>query len=73
MLLLSPVVPVSGIGFYLVLLVVAGLLFFGWRRLFGKIIKSEAGVLVATAIAAMVTTPLLCFGLLRLLVILSSR
>ncbi len=61
--------PAFGIGFYAVSLVVSGLLFFGWRRLF----RAEAWVVIATAMAAIVTTPLVLLALFWLLQALQSH
>jgi hypothetical protein len=58
--------PVFGTGFLVVSLVVSGVLFFLWRRLFRRLFQSEAVVVIATAMAAIVTTPLVLLGLLWL-------
>ncbi len=57
----------AGICFYVVSLVVSGLLFFGWRRLFRRVFKAEALVVIATAMAAIITTPLVLLALLWVL------
>jgi len=57
----------AGIWFYVVSLVVSGLLFFGWRRLFRRVFKAEALVVIATAMAAIITTPLVLLALLWVL------
>jgi hypothetical protein len=59
--------PEFGIWFYVVSLVVSGLLFFGWRRLFRRVFKAEAIVVIATAMAAIITTPLVLLALLWVL------
>ena len=59
--------PEFGIWFYVASLVVSGLLFFGWRRLFRRIFKAEALVVIATAMAAIITTPLVLLVLLWVL------
>jgi hypothetical protein len=59
-----------GIGFYVVSLVVSGVLFFGWRRLFRRLFRTESWVVVATAIAAIITTPVVLLVLLWLLALL---
>lgn len=57
----------AGIWFYVVSVLVSGLLFFGWRRLFRRVFRAEALVVVATAMAAIITTPLVLLALLWLL------
>jgi hypothetical protein len=59
--------PEFGIWFYVVSLVVSGLLFFGWRRLFRRVFKAEALVVIATSMAAIITTPLVLLALLWVL------
>jgi hypothetical protein len=59
--------PEFGIWFYVVSLVVSGLLFFGWRRLFRRVFRAEALVVIATAMAAIITTPLVLLALLWVL------
>jgi hypothetical protein len=59
-----------GIGFYVVSLVVSGVLFFGWRRLFRRLFRAESWVVIATAIAAIITTPVVLLVLLWLLALL---
>ncbi|AMR26752.1 hypothetical protein A0257_06260 [Hymenobacter psoromatis] len=56
-----------GIGFYVVSLVVSGVLFFGWRRLFRRVFRTEYWVVLATAMAAIITTPVVLLALLLLL------
>lgn len=58
--------PVFGTGFLVVSLVVSGVLFFLWRRLFRRVFRAEAGVVIATAMAAIITTPLVLIALLWL-------
>ena len=53
-----------GIGFYVASLVVSALLFFGWRRLFRRVFRAEAAVVTATAMAAIITTPVVLLALL---------
>ena len=65
--------PVFGTGFMLVSLVVSGGLFFLWRRLFRRTLRSEAAVVIATAMAAIITTPLVLIGLLWLWNIVAAR
>jgi hypothetical protein len=59
--------PEFGIWFYVLSLVVSGLLFFGWRRLFRRVFKAEALVVIATSMAAIITTPLVLLALLWVL------
>jgi len=59
--------PAFGIGFYAVSLVVSGLLFFGWRRLFRRVFRTESWVVIATAMAAIITTPVVLLTLLWLM------
>jgi hypothetical protein len=61
-----------GIGFYVVSVVVSALLFFGWRRLWRRVFRSEATVVIATSMAAIITTPAVLLGLLWLLHTLGS-
>ncbi|TDN37114.1 hypothetical protein E4631_07305 [Hymenobacter sp. UV11] len=61
-----------GIGFYVVSLVVSGLLFFGWRRLFRRVFRAEYWVVLATAMAAIITTPVVLLVLLWLLALLKK-
>ena len=63
--------PEFGIWFYVVSLVVSGLLFFGWRRLFRRVFRAEGVVVLATAMAAIITTPLVLLALLWLLHLLA--
>ena len=65
--------PVFGTGFMIVSLVVSGGLFFLWRRLFRRLLRSEAAVVIATAMAAIITTPLVLIGLLWLWNIVAAR
>ena len=65
--------PAFGIGFYVVSLVVSGLLFFGWRRVFRRVFRTESWVVIATAMAAIITTPLVLLALFWLLHALQTR
>ncbi|QKG56894.1 hypothetical protein GKZ68_09805 [Hymenobacter sp. BRD128] len=67
-----PLKPELGLGFYVVSVVVSGLLFFGWRRLFRRVFRAEAGVVVATAMAAIITTPMVLLALLWVLTLLKK-
>lgn len=60
------VTPVFGPLFYVLSLVVSGTLFFLWRRLFRRLFTSEAVVVIATAMAAIVTTPVVILALVYL-------
>lgn len=55
-----------GLGFYVASFVVSALLFFGWRRLFRRVFRAEAVVVIATAMAAIITTPVVVLALLWL-------
>lgn len=61
-----------GIGFYVVSLVVSGVLFFGWRRLFRRVFRAESWVVITTAMAAIITTPVVLLALLWLLALLKK-
>ena len=61
-----------GIGFYVVSLLVSALLFFGWRRLFRRVFRAESWVVIATSIAAIITTPMVLLALLWLLALLKK-
>jgi len=56
-----------GWGFYVASILVSALLFFGWRRLFRRVFRAEAAVVVATAMAAIITTPVVLLALLWVL------
>jgi len=61
-----------GWGFYVVSILVSALLFFGWRRLFRRVFRAEAVVVVATAMAAIITTPVVLLALLWVVGLLRS-
>jgi len=65
--------PVFGAGFYVMSLVVSGVLFFLWRRLFRRLFSSEAVVVIATAMAAIITTPMVLLALFWLWAILTKH
>ena len=67
------VTPVFGTGFYVVSLVVSGALFFLWRRLFRRLFASEAVVVIATAMAAIITTPMVLLALFWLWAMLAKH
>ncbi len=62
MALLQP----NGIGFYVLSIVISGGLFLLWRRLFRRFLTSEAVVVIATAMAAIITTPIVLLAVLWL-------
>ena len=53
----------SGIGFYVLSIIISGGLFLLWRRLFRRFLKSEAVIVIATAMAAIITTPIVLLAL----------
>jgi hypothetical protein len=59
--------PEFGAGFYVLSIVVSGVLFFLWRRLFRKKFTSEAVIIIGTAIASIITTPIVLLAILWLL------
>jgi hypothetical protein len=59
--------PEFGAGFYVLSIVVSGVLFFLWRRLFRKKLTSEAAIVISTAIASIITTPIVLLAILWLL------
>ena len=65
--------PAFGIGFYVLSIVISGALFFGWRRLFRRVFKSEAVIVIATAMAAIITTPIVLVALLWLVNLLPTH
>ena len=56
----------SGIGFYVLSIVISGGLFLLWRRLFRRFLTSEAVIVIATAMAAIITTPIVLLAVLWL-------
>jgi hypothetical protein len=56
----------SGIGFYVLSIIISSGLFLLWRRLFRRLFTSEAVVVIATAMAAIITTPIMLLGVLWL-------
>lgn len=61
-----------GLGYYMVSVLVSALLFFGWRRLFRRVFRAEAAVVVATSMAAIITTPVVLLALLWVVRLLRS-
>jgi hypothetical protein len=53
-------------------LVVSGGLFLLWRRLFRRFFRSEAVVLIGTAMAAIIMTPIVMLGALWLWALLTK-
>ncbi len=56
----------SSIGFYVLSIVISGGLFLLWRRLFRRLFTSESTVVIATAMAAIITTPIVLLAVLWL-------
>ena len=56
----------SGIGFYALSILISGGLFLLWRRLFRRLFTSEAVVVIATAMTAIITTPIVLLAILWL-------
>jgi len=56
----------NGIGFYVLSILISGGLFLLWRRLFRRLFTSEAVVVIATAMAAIITTPIVLLAVLWL-------
>jgi hypothetical protein len=61
-----------GLWFYAASILVSALLFFGWRRLFRRVFRAEAAGVVATAMAAIITTPVVLLALLWVVGLLRS-
>lgn len=57
-------VEFGSVWFSVLSLVVSGGLFLLWRRLFRRFFRSESAVLIATAMAAIIMTPIIMLGLL---------
>jgi hypothetical protein len=60
------------VWFSVLSLVVSGGLFLLWRRLFRRFFRSEAVVLVGTAMAAIIMTPVVMLGALWLWALLTK-
>ncbi|RYY19237.1 MAG: hypothetical protein EOO36_06210 [Cytophagaceae bacterium] len=56
---METVTPVVNIGFTILSLVVSGVLFLLWRRLFRRLFSSETVVVIATAMASIIMTPII--------------
>ena len=59
-------VEFGSVWFSVLSLVVSGGLFFLWRRLFRRFFRSESAVLIGTAMAAIIMTPVIMLSLLWL-------
>lgn len=59
-------VEFGSVWFSVLSLVVSGGLFLLWRRLFRRFFRSEAVVLIGTAMAAIIMTPVVMLGVLWL-------
>ncbi|HET9504564.1 MAG TPA: hypothetical protein VFO93_13570 [Hymenobacter sp.] len=59
-------VEFGSVWFSVLSLVVSGGLFLLWRRLFRRLFRSEAVVLIGTAMAAIIMTPVVMLGALWL-------
>jgi hypothetical protein len=59
-------VEFGSVWFSVLSLLVSGGLFFLWRRLFRRFVRSEAVVLIGTAMAAIIMTPVVMLGALWL-------
>jgi hypothetical protein len=56
----------SSIGFYVLSIVISGGLFLLWRRLFRRLFTSESAIVIATAMTAIITTPIVLLAVLWL-------
>lgn len=65
--------PEYGTTFYVLTLVVSGGLFFLYRRFFRARLATESAALLATVLAAVVSTPLVLLALLWLVHVAASR
>lgn len=59
-------VEFGSVWFSILSLLVSGGLFFLWRRLFRRFVRSEAVVLIGTAMAAIIMTPIIMLTVLWL-------
>jgi len=66
------VTPEFGLAGTILSLVVSGVLFLLWRRLFRRFFRSEAVVLIGTAMAAIIMTPIVMLGALWLWALLTK-
>ncbi|RZK35623.1 MAG: hypothetical protein EOO57_08760 [Hymenobacter sp.] len=60
------VIQPGGIGFYVLSILISGGLFLLWRRLFRRLFTSEAVIVIATAMASIITTPIVLLAILWL-------
>jgi hypothetical protein len=65
-------VEFGSVWFSVLSLVVSGGLFLLWRRLFRRFFRSEAVVLIGTAMAAIIMTPIVMLGALWLWALLTK-
>lgn len=65
-------VEFGSVWFSVLSLVVSGGLFLLWRRLFRRFFRSEAVVLIGTAMAAIIMTPVVMLGVLWLWALLTK-
>jgi hypothetical protein len=65
-------VEFGSVWFSVLSLVVSGGLFLLWRRLFRRFFRSEAVVLIGTAMAAIIMTPVVMLGALWLWALLTK-
>jgi hypothetical protein len=63
----------GSVWFSVLSLVVSGGLFFLWRRLFRRFFRSEAVVLIGTAMAAIIMTPVIMLGALWLWALVTKQ
>jgi hypothetical protein len=63
----------GSVWFSVLSLVVSGGLFFLWRRLFRRFFRSEAVVLIGTAMAAIIMTPIIMLGTLWLWALITKH
>ena len=66
-------VEFGSVWFSVLSLVVSGGLFLLWRRLFRRLFTSESAVLIATAMAAIIMTPIIMLGVLWLWALLTKH
>jgi hypothetical protein len=63
----------GSVWFSVLSLVVSGGLFFVWRRLLRRFFRSEAVVLIGTAMAAIIMTPIIMLSLLWLWALITKH
>jgi hypothetical protein len=67
------VTPEFGLAGTILSLVVSGLLFLLWRRLFRRFFRSETLVVIATAVVSIIMTPIILLVLLWLWALLTKQ